>query len=207
MSDLQDLENELENAAEAESPKEGLQNPNPAQPFVKSRDSDFSAPSGDGPDSSGDSALSEDFDNLAAEIAKLKDTLARSQADYKNLVARTERERLEMGDYVTEKLVTKLLPSFDNLERLLSGTPESERSGALYEGVKSTFAGMVRTLESAGVTAFESVGLPLDPAFHEAVAQVPGTEGVVVNEFEKGYKLREKVIRHAKVTVGNGTEA
>lgn len=173
MSDLQDLENELANEVETESPKEGLQNPNPAQPFVKSRDPDFSTPSGDGPDSSGDSALSEDFDNLAIEIAKLKDTLARSQADYKNLVTRTERERLEMGEYVTEKLVVKLLPSFDNLERLLSGTPEAERTGVLYEGVKSTFAGLVRALESVGVSSFESAGQPLDPAFHEAVAQVP----------------------------------
>lgn len=201
MSDLQDLENELANEVEMESPNEGLQNPNPAQPFVKSRDPDFSAPLNDGPDSSDDSALSVDFDNLATEIAKLKDTLARSQADYKNLVARTERERLEMGEYVTEKLVVKLLPSFDNLERLLSGTPETERTGVLYEGVKSTFSGLVRTLESVGVSSFESAGHPLDPAFHEAVAQVPGTEGTVVIEFEKGYKLHEKVIRHAKVTV------
>ena len=181
MSDLQDLENEIENAAEETAPET----------------------------SSGDdgSALAADFDNLAAEIAKLKDTLARSQADYKNLVSRTERERLEMGDYVTEKLVVKLLPSFDNLERLLSGTPEAERTGVLYEGVKSTFSGLVRALEGVGVSSFESVGQPLDPAFHEAVAQVPGTEGAVVVEFEKGYKLREKVIRHAKVTVGNGAEA
>lgn len=119
MSDLQDIENELEAATEEELAK-----------------------SDDG------SALAADFDNLATEIAKLKDTLARSQADYKNLVSRTERERMEMADYVTEKLVTKLLPSFDNLERLLSGTPESERSSALYEGVKSTFSGLVRTLES-----------------------------------------------------------
>lgn len=199
MSDFQDLENELANDVETESPKEGFQNPNPAQPFVESPDQNPSevptSTSGDG------SALAADFDNLAAEIAKLKDTLARSQADYKNLVTRTERERLEMGEYVTEKLVVKLLPSFDNLERLLSGTPEAERTGVLYEGVKSTFTGLVRALESVGVSSFESAGQPLDPAFHEAVAQVPGTEGTVVVEFEKGYKLHEKVIRHAKVTV------
>lgn len=190
MSDAQELENELNDGTES------LQDS--SQPFVKSQDSDSSAPSSE------DSALTRDFDNFAIEIGKLKDTLARSQADYKNLVARTERERLEMADYVTEKLVTKLLPSVDNLERLVSGTSESERSGALYDGVRSTLSGIVRTLESVGVTSFESVGKPLDPAFHEAVAQVPGEEGVVMNEFEKGYKLRDKVIRHSKVTVGNG---
>lgn len=153
-----------------------------------------------------DSALTQDFDNFAIEIAKLKETLARSQADYKNLVARTERERIEMGDYVTEKLVTKLLPSVDNLERLLSGTPENERGTPLYQGVQSTFSGIMRIFESLSVLPFESAGKPLDPDFHEAVAQVPGTEGIVISELEKGYKLREKVVRHAKVTVGNGSD-
>ncbi|MDQ1344334.1 MAG: molecular chaperone GrpE [Patescibacteria group bacterium] len=185
MSDAQELEEELRNGSEEKLPEEP------------------SANDGTGDDS----ALSDDFENLAIEIGKLKDTLARSQADYKNLVARTERERLEMADFVTEKLVSRLLPSVDNLERLLSGTSESERSGALYEGVKSTFSGIVRTLESLGVSTFDSVGETLDPAFHEAVAQVPGEAGKIANEFEKGYKLQGKVIRHAKVTVGNGEEA
>lgn len=150
MSDLQDLENEIKNDSPA--------------------DSDFSAPVSE------ESRLAEDFDNLAVEITKLKETLARSQADYKNLVTRTERERIEMGDYVTEKLVTKLLPSVDNLDRLLSGTPENERGTSLYQGVQSTFSGMVRTLESIGVMPFESIGKPLNPDFHEAVAQVLGEE-------------------------------
>lgn len=150
MSDLQDLENEIKNDSPA--------------------DSDFSVPVSE------ESRLAEDFDNFAVEIAKLKETLARSQADYKNLVTRTERERIEMGDYVTEKLVTKLLPSVDNLDRLLSGTPENERGTSLYQGVQSTFSGMVRTLESIGVMPFESIGKPLNPDFHEAVAKVPGGE-------------------------------
>lgn len=199
MSDAQELDNELNGA-------EPQKSSNPSQPSVKSTDQNPSGvPSQDSVGTaSDDSGLTQDFDNFAIEIGKLKDTLARSQADYKNLVARTERERNEMADYVTEKLVGKLLPSVDNFERLVSGTAESERSGALYDGVKSTLAGIVRTLESVGVTSFESVGKPLDPAFHEAVAQVPGEEGIVMNEFEKGYKLRDKVIRHAKVTVGNG---
>lgn len=184
MSNAQELENEL-------ASDEGAQNPNPAEPCVKSQDPDSSAPSSE------DSAI---------EIAKLKETLARSQADYKNLVARTERERIEMGDYVTEKFVTKLLPSVDNLERLLSGTPENERGTPLYQGVQSTFSGIMRIFESLSVLPFESAGKPLDPDFHEAVAQVPGTEGIVISELEKGYKLRKKVIRHAKVTVGKGSD-
>lgn len=192
MSELQDLENELAAVAD-ESPKnaDGSAAPSETPPETREEPATAETPTETG-------SRADD------ETAKLREALARAQADYKNLSARTERERLEMADYVTEKFVSKLLPSVDNLDRLLSGTPESERSGALYEGVKSTHAGIVRSLEAAGIVAFESVGQPLDPDFHEAVAQVPGAEGTVVAEFEKGYKLRDKVIRHAKVTVGNG---
>lgn len=192
MSELQDLENELAAVAD-ESLKnaDGSAAPSETPPETREEPATAETPTETG-------FRADD------ETAKLREALARAQADYKNLSARTERERLEMADYVTEKFVSKLLPSVDNLERLLSGTPESERSGALYEGVKSTHAGIVRSLEAAGIVAFESVGHSLDPDFHEAVAQVPGAEGTVVAEFEKGYKLRDKVIRHAKVTVGNG---
>lgn len=178
MTDATDLENELETPTE-ETPVE---------------------------DAALDASAAADFDALASEIAKLKDTAARAQADYKNLLARTERERVEMSGYVTEKVVGKFLPSIDNLERLLAGTPESDRSGALYEGVKSTLSGLSKALESAGITAFESVGSPLDPSLHEAIVRMPGTEGAVVAEFEKGYRLGDRVVRHAKVAVGDGTE-
>jgi molecular chaperone GrpE len=177
MTDAQDLENEL-------APEDSG--------AVSSDDS-----------SMGGAALAADLDKLATEIAKLRDTLARSQADYKNLVARTERERQEMADFVTEKLAVKLLPSLDNFERLLSGTPEAERKGALYEGVKSTLSGLSKAFATMGIEPFESAGQPLDPVFHEAIVRAPGAEGVVVAELEKGYKLREKVIRHAKVAVGD----
>lgn len=191
MTDAQDLENELTEDAilpseDTPSPKESLGADSEQTP-------------------SDDSALSADLEALIKEISKLKETAARSQADYKNLVARTERERGEMTDFITERVAIKILPSIDNLERLISGTPESEARGALYDGVKSTLQGLVKTLESIGVTAFESIGNSLDPAFHEAVARVKGEEGVVISEFEKGYTLREKVIRHAKVTVGDGS--
>lgn len=163
MTDAQDLETELGNVPEDSGSGDSSV---PSEKGAPSGNSGFGG-------TSDDSALSDDFANLATEIAKLKETVARSQADYKNLLSRTERERHEMADFVTEKLVLKLLPSIDNLERLLSGTPESEATGAFYDGVKSTFLGLVKTLESIGVSAFGSVGEALDPAFHEAIARVP----------------------------------
>ncbi len=154
---------------------------------------------------SDDSGVSADLDAFMTEIAKLKDVAARAQADYKNLLARTERERLEMSAFVTEKLVSKFLPSIDNLERLIAGTPESDANGPLYEGVKSTLSGLSKALESAGISAFESIGQPLDPARHEAIVRMPGNEGEIVAEFEKGYRMGERVVRHAKVAVGDGS--
>lgn len=62
-------------------------------------------------------------------------------------------------------------------------------------------------LEGLGITSFESIGTELDPTFHEALSQCPGPVGVIMTEFEKGYKLNKKIIRPAKVVVGNGEEA
>lgn len=74
----------------------------------------------------------------------------------------------------------------------------------MYEGVKHAATGLSRVLEGMGVSAFESLGKELDPSLHEAMSQGPGPAGQIISEFEKGYQLGEKVIRHAKVVVGTG---
>lgn len=138
------------------------------------------------------------------EIAKLKDLLARQMADSQNQAQRYERDKREMGTFFTENFVKKILPTLDNLDRIISGTPESMREGVVYKWVKNASAGLSKTLESLGVTAFESLGKELDPHLHEALTQAPGAEWIVVQEFEKGYMLGDRVVRHAKVIVGNG---
>ena len=143
-------------------------------------------------------------DPLSEELAIAKEALARAQADYKNLLTRTERERREMATFMTEKILTKILPSLDSLERIVAFTPESERTGSVYKGVAQSATGLSKALESLGLTPFVSVGEMVDPSLHEAIMQAPGEEGKIVTEIEKGYKLSDKVIRHAKVVVGNG---
>ena len=140
------------------------------------------------------------------EVQKLKEALARATADYQNLSKRVEGERLEMAAYFTENFAKKLLPTLDNLDRLVSGTPPELQTGAVYEGVKNANIGLAKVLESMGVKPFVSVGAELDPHFHDALSQGPGPAGVVTAELEKGYSLGEKVIRHAKVVVGSGEE-
>lgn len=109
-----------------------------------------------------------------------------------------------MGNYFTEKIAKKILPTIDNLERVLLGTPQELQQGSVFEAVKGAHTGLIKELESLGISSYSSVGKELDPTLHEALSQAPGPIGVIVLEFEKGYFLGKKVIRHAKVIVGNG---
>ena len=111
-----------------------------------------------------------------------------------------------MSNFYTEKFAKKVLPTVDNLERVLTSTPKEQQVGSVFDGVKGAHAGLVKELESLGITSYSSVGQELDPNLHEALSQAPGPVGVIVIEFEKGYMLGKKVIRHAKVIVGNGDE-
>lgn len=140
------------------------------------------------------------------EVQRLRDQLARLTADYQNLLRRVEQEKNEMASFFTEKFVKKMLPTVDNLDRVLTATPEELRIGSVYEGVRNAYAGLVKEFESMGVTSYTSLGGELDPNLHEALSQWPGPTGVIIAEFEKGYTLGKKVIRHAKVVVGNGNE-
>lgn len=161
-------------------------------------------PEADGETPSGNSASGP---SDAETIRKLTEALARATADYHNLLKRSESERREMATFFTESFAKKVLPTLDNLDRVVSGTPAELRTGAVYEGVKHAATGLNKVLESMGVASFISLGTQLDPDFHDAMGQGPGPSGEVVSEFEKGYKIGDKVIRHAKVIVGSGEQA
>ncbi|MCK9273015.1 nucleotide exchange factor GrpE [Candidatus Gracilibacteria bacterium] len=148
--------------------------------------------------------LEGDISKISTEINILKDSLARAQADYHNLVKRVERDKADMGSYITGNVVVRLLTFVDNLERLISATPEDQKQTPLFEGIKSTHSGIIKTLETMGVKSFDSLLQEVDTDLHEVMSQLPGKEGIIIQEFEKGYKLHDKVIRHAKVIVGTG---
>ena len=141
---------------------------------------------------------------FTATLARSQEIAARATADYQNLLKRSELERVEMSSYFTESFAKKLLPTLDNLDRVVSGTPIKSQNWAVYEGVKNAAAGLLKVLEGLGVHAFTSLGAELDPSLHDALSQGPGPAGIVVSEFECGYKIKDKVIRHAKVVVGSG---
>ena len=107
-------------------------------------------------------------------LQKLSEALSRATADYQNLLKRSESERKEMASFFTENFVKKILPTLDNLDRVVNGTPSELQTGAVYEGVKHAATGLNRTLEGMGVSSFVSIGSELDPSLHEALSQVPG---------------------------------
>ena len=138
------------------------------------------------------------------QIAKLKDALARSQADFENFKRRTERDKADMVFFLKLDIFKKILPRLDDLERIIENTPEDMKSWALYEWVISLQKTLLKDLNALWVQSFMSIGENVDPEKHEVMTQVPGPEWEIVNEFEKWYMLWERVLRVAKVVVWNG---
>lgn len=142
--------------------------------------------------------------NDSDEIKKLKDLLARTQADYQNFQNRTSRDKVDMIFFLKQDIFKKILPRIDDLERILLNTPEGEQKGAMYDGMKLVYTKLLEDLNRLWVQAFESKWSEVDPEKHDVMTQVPGEEGLIQDEFEKWYELDGKVLRHAKVVVGNG---
>jgi molecular chaperone GrpE len=141
--------------------------------------------------------------NEPDQVAGLQASLARSQADYANLLMRVERDKADMAFFLSAKMLAPLLTQIDNLERAVALKTGVE-GDAFVDGIRSVLAGFAKFLESQGVTAFASVGSEVDPDRHDVMTEMPGAAGVIVQEFERGYMLRDRVLRHAKVIVWNG---
>jgi len=134
--------------------------------------------------------------------------LLRLAADLENLKKRQERERGELLQFANENLIKELLPVVDNLERALDHGRQLEAPEALLEGVERVYQGFLKALERFGVTPFDSLGQPFDPAVHNAMMQeeAPGTpDGSVIKELQKGYHMHQRLLRPAMVVVARHT--
>ncbi len=139
------------------------------------------------------------------EVDKLKDTLARTQADFVNFKQRVERDKEDMIFFLKSDILKKVLPRIDDIQRMIQNTPEEMREWALYEGIISMETKLLTDLDKMGVKPFESKWETVDPNKHDVMTTVPGQEKwIIFDEFEKGYNLGEKVLRHAKVVVWAG---
>ena len=155
-----------------------------------------------------DNEQAEEKDPLDAaldEIAKLKDQLLRTIAEFENYKKRTLKEKAELILNGGEKTITAILPVLDDFERALADT-HTDDPAAIKEGMDLIFKKFIKTLEGLGVKKIETQDQDFDVDYHEAIAMVPGMgddkKGKVIDCVQTGYMLNDKVIRHAKVAVG-----
>ena len=144
---------------------------------------------------------------LEKESADHRDQWLRAAADYKNFKRRTEQERAELIRSASAGLLLKLLPVIDDLERALASVTPDVAATPWYNGFRLIPQKLQTVLESEGVAPIAALGQDFDPNFHEAVIYEPageGQEGKVVGELQKGYKLRDRVLRPTMVKVGQG---
>ena len=138
------------------------------------------------------------------QIEQLKDQLLRTIAEFDNYKKRTIKEKAELILNGSEKAVTAILPVLDDFERAMAD--HTDDPTAIKEGMELIFKKFVKTLEGLGVKKIETDNQDFDVDFHEAIAMVPGMgddkKGKVIDCVQTGYMLNDKVIRHAKVAVG-----
>ena len=141
-----------------------------------------------------------------AEIEELKDKYLRSVAEFDNYRKRTLKERAELILNGGEKVIAAILPVIDDMERAMENGAKTDDPEVLREGMTLIHQKFLKILEAQGVSKIETENADFDTDIHEAVAMVPGMgddkKGKVIDCLQQGYKLNDKVIRHAKVAVG-----
>ncbi len=150
--------------------------------------------------------LHEKVDELEANLAELNDKYLRLFSEFDNYRKRTLKERVELTKTASEELIVELLPVLDDFERALKSMETMAENKNTTDGVKLIYSKFVNILSRKGLEALKSVGNDFDTDFHEALTNIPAPDedmkGKVVDEIEKGYLLGGKVIRFAKVVVG-----
>ena len=142
---------------------------------------------------------------LKTEEARIsQDKYLRLAAEFENYKRRSQRDQSDSIKFGNEKLIKDLLPTLDNLERAIQSAEEQQSTGALLEGIILTHKQFLETLSKLGLHQISSLGEEFDPAKHQAVAQVESDTvplNNVIEEYQKGYFLHERIIRPAMVTV------
>lgn len=137
------------------------------------------------------------------ELAEMKEKYLRLYSDFENFRKRTAKEKIDLIQTASEGLIKDLLPVLDNYERALANAPEGEIS----EGIQLIFSQIASTLQAKGLKELQAKGEVFDADLHDCITQfqapTEAEKGRVIEVIEKGYKLNEKVIRYAKVVVGN----
>ena len=143
-------------------------------------------------------------DKKDQQIEELNDRLMRNMAEFDNFRKRTEKEKSMMFELGAKDIVEKILPVIDNFERGLASISEEEKEGAFAKGIEAIYKQLLQTLETAGVKQIEALNKEFDPNFHNAVMHAEDAElgeNIVAEEFQKGYKLHDRILRPSLVKV------
>lgn len=143
------------------------------------------------------------------ELKEHHDRFLRLAADFENYKKRAAKEKEEWTKFANEDLIKAILPFIDNLERAVSHAEKIADTGVLIEGVRLTIQQLLQALNRFGLSSFESVGRPFDPSVHEAMLVVETEKhepNQVVEEFQKGYLLNDRLLRPATVSVSKSPE-
>ena len=148
--------------------------------------------------------LKEDLKQKEEEIKALNDKVLRAHAEFENYKKRVTKEKSDLMKYANEELAKEMLLTIDNLEMALDHAREDDQSESITEGLEIILKQLLQSLDRFGVKGFNAVGERFDPTRHEAVVQVESAEhepDTVVAEAQKGYFLRDRLLRPALVTV------
>jgi molecular chaperone GrpE len=178
----------------AKEKKEGTQNTAAAEDQV--REKKENAPEGS----------ETEVDRLESELQELKDKYLRLYAEFENYKKRTLREKIELMSSAAQDTMTALLPVLDDFDRAKKSADAEGSKEVFSEGVKLVYNKLYATLRQKGLKEMESDGQAFDPELHDAITEIPAPsedlKGKIVDTIEKGYYLKDKIIRHAKVVVG-----
>jgi molecular chaperone GrpE len=162
------------------------------------------AEAGDSNEDSTDVDYAAEIQNLTSKLEEADNRYLRLQADFDNFRRRTRLDIEASEKYKAQKLVTELLPALDNFERALQIEADNEQSRTLLQGMEMVYRSLVEALKKEGVEPIEAVGKEFDPNFHQAVMQGEDENfgsNIVSAEFQKGYMLKDRVIRPSMVQV------
>ncbi len=144
------------------------------------------------------------------ELETYKDRLLRKAAEFENYKRRTENDQLNLFKYAGETFIAKLLPVIDDFERSLFHIKDAKDVDSIKDGIKLVYDKLMKMLDDQGVKPIESIGKPFDVHYHEAIMQKKADNvepHTVIEEFEKGYIYKDRVIRHTKVAVSEDNQA
>jgi len=197
--DMDEKEKDLEEKVNAET--EGATNTEETEAEAQAAEEAAAATAEEAPQAE-ENAL----EALEEKLKEQEDKNLRLRAEFENFRKRTIKEKAELIINGAEKTVQAMLPVVDDMERALDNAQKSDDVEALREGMDLIYKKLMKALEGLGVKPIDAVGKEFDVDFHEAIAMVPGMgddkKGKVIDCVQTGYTINDKVIRHAKVAVG-----